>query len=197
MNSTLDGSRRVPRSNYTNVVRESDVRADPDYKRKQEFFEALRLKVIMNCNHLKENALREANAVREQTSMSILTLSERIQNMTVADFCREFHFQLVDGNLVYDNNGQGGLAGNSPATVVRSHHPEFPTPNSIPRNDEVVTELQVVRHGGMNETSLRLIRNNRTFDLTPQRFAEMGRSEREMVEAEVVALMQMLRGYGP
>lgn len=47
MNSTLDGSRRVPRSNYTNVVRESDVRADPDYKRKQEFFEALRLKGIM------------------------------------------------------------------------------------------------------------------------------------------------------
>ena len=39
--------------------------------------------MIMNCNHLKENALREANAVREQTSMSILTLSERIQNMTV------------------------------------------------------------------------------------------------------------------
>lgn len=28
-------------------VRESDVRADPDYKRKQEFFEALRLKGIM------------------------------------------------------------------------------------------------------------------------------------------------------
>ena len=64
----------------------------------------------MNCNVLKENAVKEAKSIRDNLSLLISQLPARVQTMTVspfflfyykvAEFCKTFGFELVDGNLV-------------------------------------------------------------------------------------------------
>ena len=44
MNSNLPDPTRIGRARYRNVVRESDVRQDPEYKKKVEFYDALKIK---------------------------------------------------------------------------------------------------------------------------------------------------------
>lgn len=86
---------RHTRSRYNNVIRESDCHADPKYKEKKEFFDQLYLKGIkiylhhynlvvqMNCNVLKENAIKEAKSIRDNLSLLISQLPTRVQNMKV------------------------------------------------------------------------------------------------------------------
>ena len=44
MNSNLPDPTRIGRARYRNVVRESDVRQDPEYKKKVEFYDSLKIK---------------------------------------------------------------------------------------------------------------------------------------------------------
>ena len=44
MNPNSTQSNRHVRSRYNNVIRESDVHADPEYKQKKEFYDQLKLK---------------------------------------------------------------------------------------------------------------------------------------------------------
>ena len=41
MSNSLFSTRRNSGGNYRNVIRESDVRADPEYKQKKDFFDQL------------------------------------------------------------------------------------------------------------------------------------------------------------
>ena len=98
MNSNPSSPTRHTRSRYNNVIRESDVHADPEYKQKKEFFDQLKLKgmwiycrwcnsiVQMNCNVLKENAVKEAKSIRDNLTLLISQLPARVQTMTVCPF---------------------------------------------------------------------------------------------------------------
>lgn len=95
MDQTPVSSRRSSRSNYKNVIRESDVLKDPDYRTKKEFYDQLKLKgnhclfhdcnhvVQIHCNTLKENAIKEAQNIRSNLELMISQLSTQVQQMKV------------------------------------------------------------------------------------------------------------------
>lgn len=94
-NSALP-TRRGSGGNYRNVIRESDVRADPEYKQKKDFFDQLSIQgrissilvifflVQMNCEELQQNAIREAKTIKDNLFVLISQLSSRVQRMTVS-----------------------------------------------------------------------------------------------------------------
>ena len=99
MDSYNGSKQHASKARHHNVVRESDVRADPAYKEKKEFFDQLKLRgrtlfcyeayssVQMNCTVLQENAVREAKSIKDNLAVLISQLPARIQKMKVSSPC--------------------------------------------------------------------------------------------------------------
>ena len=99
MSNSLFSTRRNSGGNYRNVIRESDVRADPEYRQKKDFFDQLLIQgrisssltiifvVQMNCEELQQNASREAKTIKDSLFVLISQLSSRVQRMKVSVRC--------------------------------------------------------------------------------------------------------------
>ena len=186
---------------YSNVIRESDIRADPEYKQKKEFYDKLKIQVQKQCNKLQENAIKEAQAIRDHISVHISQLVLRVQHMKVSDFCKEFGFELSDGNLMMMESAVDTIqSGESRIfrTVQRQHVAELANiTNSATSSGEVLSQVQIIRNRGSVDSFVRLTKNANTYDLTPQKFAKLSSAERVLVRNEVTTLIQLLRDAVP
>ena len=91
----MNDERRVPKTKYNNVVRESDIAMDPDYLKKKEFFDNLQLRccltychhsnrvVELKCNALRENTEKETKVIQNSLTLLISQLPSRVQKMKV------------------------------------------------------------------------------------------------------------------
>ena len=93
--ASMNDERRVPKTKYNNVVRESDIAMDPDYLKKKEFFDNLQLRrcltycrhsncvVELKCNALRENTEKETKVIQNSLTLLISQLPSRVQKMKV------------------------------------------------------------------------------------------------------------------
>ena len=180
------------------MIRESDIRADPEYKQKKEFYDKLKIEVQQQCNKLQENAVKEAQAIRDHISVHISQLVARVQQMKVSDFCKEFGFELSDGNLIMMESAVDTLQ-NPESRVFRTVQKQrvATLQTSAPTSDDVVSQVQIVRNRGNVESFVRLIKNSNSYDLTPKNMATLSSSEKVMVRNEVISLIKLLQDAVP
>ncbi|KAK8821193.1 hypothetical protein WA538_005822, partial [Blastocystis sp. DL] len=186
------------RSRMQNTVRESDIHADPEYKEKKEFFDQLLVKVQINCNALQQNAMKEAKAIKDNLSVLISQLPARVQQMKISDFCKEFSFELVDGNLVMmdDSDAPGSSLQNQIYKTVQMTRTMNAAQVPQAPSGEVISQFQLLR-GGAGDLYLRLTRNGASYDLTKQKMSTMSESEKSLIRSEITVFTKLLKDATP
>ncbi|KAK8796624.1 hypothetical protein WA588_000753 [Blastocystis sp. NMH] len=181
-----------------NTVRESDIHADPEYKEKKEFFDQLLVKVQINCNALQQNAMKEAKAIKDNLSVLISQLPARVQQMKISDFCKEFSFELVDGNLVMmdDSDAPGSSLQNQIYKTVQMTRTMNAAQVPQAPSGEVISQFQLLR-GGAGDLYLRLTRNGASYDLTKQKMSTMSESEKSLIRSEITVFTKLLKDATP
>ena len=181
-----------------NTVRESDIHADPEYKEKKEFFDKLLVKVQINCNALQQNAMKEAKAIKDNLSVLISQLPARVQQMKISDFCKEFSFELVDGNLVMmdDSDAPGSSLQNQIYKTVQMTRTMNAAQVPQAPSGEVISQFQLLR-GGAGDLYLRLTRNGASYDLTKQKMSTMSESEKSLIRSEITVFTKLLKDATP
>ncbi|KAK8832919.1 hypothetical protein WA577_001737 [Blastocystis sp. JDR] len=192
----MSDGKPLSRTVQANALQGSEGKTDPEYLKKKEFFDNLRVRVELKCNALRENTQKEAQGIRSSLSLLISQLPSRVQKMTVKEFCKEFGFELVDGTLALtEENAQSGANAQSRVfhTVTKQRRQEFTAPYNSQESEQIMSQMQIIHKNGLNDAFLRLTKNNTSYDLSKQKMASFTAAEREMIEAEVIAFTQLLK----
>ena len=120
--------------------------------------------------------------------------------MKVSDFCKEFGFEIIDGNLALiddDDVPEQNQHTQVFKTVQRRHVMEHPpdTVNIPPA--ECLSQVQILRNHGSVDTFVRLTKNSNSYDLTKVKSEQLSAAEKVLIRGEITSIMKMLKDAMP